>query len=823
MKNNLKKTWDVYLIHHSHTDIGYTERQDKITRYHYDYIRQAIELLDKAHRSQDPDYEGFVWQCENYWQVEQFYKMADEDLISRFEAYVASGEIGLSGNYLNMTDLTSEAAFDDVMEEVEGYGKRIGHPITAGMSADINGLSWGYPEVLYRHGLRYFYTALHPHHGMFPLFKKTCPYYWETESGERILMWNGDHYHVGNEMFLVPHAGSDYTFHDEFTAGLRANSITGRDADKVEEREMEIAITRIGRYLENLEKEEYPYDLVPFMVSGAITDNAPPNLEITRRAHKLTEAFEGRVRFRMVTLEDFFAEVKKRCKDIPVYKGDFTDWWADGVGSTPAAVKVYRDAARKYDLCKKLDPKGRIYSREDMLQAARDLMLYAEHTWGYSSSVSQPWDSMVESLEYKKTAYATNANTQVSKGLDDILAERGEVSVRQDKPQHYIIINPHNRRMKTSCYLYIEFWEFVDGVSFEPSMPIVVTNSATGEVLKSQVKRIARATMVEVEVDLAPNETIHAEIHLAGENDDIENTIRNHAHIGADGIEDILQDQRRDEYRIDSSFYTISIDDTKGINSIIWNRDNTELLRADSDLAPFSGVYEITDIDTDPCDVRRRMGRNRKNCSTHRYYSRLKGKKIVEDGPVYTALELEYDLEGTGIYTVFLKVYRSLPKLEFNVRIHKESKWEPENLYIALPFTAGNDGEFYLNKTGCIIRPGIDQLPGTCQDFYLIRNALAWKSLGKTVAVISKDVPLAALGDLKARRIELCKAPDKARNSAMVYSWPMNNFWETNFKVDLAGFYEFRYSLIVDEGSSVADVFNSCVCEDEGIITGYAD
>ncbi|MCR4960264.1 MAG: hypothetical protein K6A74_02330 [Lachnospiraceae bacterium] len=817
----MKKTWDVYLIHHSHTDIGYTERQDKITRYHYDFIKQAIELLDRMHENDEKQYEGFVWQCENFWQVKQFYSIADDNLKKKFEAYVKSGEIGLSGNYLNMTDLTLESAFDDVMLQVDDFSNRIAHKITAGMSADVNGLAWGYPDVLYRHGIRYFYTALHSHHGMFPLFKKTLPYYWKTPQNNKILMWNGDHYHLGNEMFFSPHGGSDYTFHDEYSHGLSENSILNHDAECVGEKELEICETRIKRYLENLEDEGYPYDLVPFMVSGAITDNAPPNIKIAERANILTERFAGKVNFKMVTLEQFFEQVEKRCKDIPTYEGDFTDWWADGVGSTAAATKIYLDAARKYELCKKLDPSNEVFSFKDMTEAAEDLMLYAEHTWGYSSSVSEPWDSMVESLEYKKTAYATNANTKISKGLDDIMAKLGEVSIRQDKPQHFIIMNPHDRRVKSSCYLYIEFWEYIDGLCYDCSMPIVVTNSETKEVLKSQVKRIARATQVEVEVDLAPGEMIQAEIHL-DTNNKREITVKNHAHVGADGIEDILQPVRCDEYRIDTKCFTVNINGEDGIESIILNKDGTDLLRKDANLAPFSGVYEITDIDTNACDVRRRMGRNRKSTSTRRYYSKLTGRKIIEDGDVYSAIELSYSLEGTKIYTIFLKAYKDLPKLEFNVRVHKTSNWEPENLYIALPFTAGDDSSLYVNKTGCIFRPGIDQLPGSCQDFYLIKNAIVWSSEKRKVAVISKDAPLVTLGDLEARRIVLCDLKDGSRNKDMVFSWPMNNFWETNFKVDLAGFYEFRYILTVSEESDIQSVFDGCDAEDEGIITGYA-
>lgn len=45
-----KRIWEVYVIHHSHTDIGYTERQEKLMCYHYDFICQAIDILDSIHQ-----------------------------------------------------------------------------------------------------------------------------------------------------------------------------------------------------------------------------------------------------------------------------------------------------------------------------------------------------------------------------------------------------------------------------------------------------------------------------------------------------------------------------------------------------------------------------------------------------------------------------------------------------------------------------------------------------------------------------------------------------------------------------------------------------
>ena len=72
------------------------------------------------------------------------------------KAYVRSGEIGLSGNYLNMTELVSAPVLNDSLDKMQAYGKKTGHPIVAGMSADINGLAWGYADALYNHGVRYF-------------------------------------------------------------------------------------------------------------------------------------------------------------------------------------------------------------------------------------------------------------------------------------------------------------------------------------------------------------------------------------------------------------------------------------------------------------------------------------------------------------------------------------------------------------------------------------------------------------------------------------------------------------------------------------------
>lgn len=814
------KQWTVYVIQHSHTDIGYTERQDKIIRYHYDFICQAIKILEEIHSTNHSVYEGFVWQCENYWQVENFYKMASQEEIRKFEGFVIGGEIGLSGNYLNLTELVHDQVLEEAIARAEAFGKKIGHPVTAGMCADINGMAWGYADALYDHGIRYFYSCLHPHHGMFPLYRKVLPFYWESPKGNRVLVWNGDHYHLGNEMFLPPHGGTTYMVEDEFSTAIRRNGILNQNAEDTEKTEMEIAKTRLERYLVNLEVEGYPYSMVPMMVSGAITDNAPPGKEIARRVNELNAVYQGSIVFKMVTLEQFFEQVEAVGGDIPVYRGDWTDWWADGVGSTPAEVKLYKDAVRKYRICQKLDPDGALGDKNLMELSGKEQLLYAEHTWGYSSSVSEPWESLVSALELKKGAYAVNANSYISRNLDQILAAKGETAIRQDRTAKYRVINPHNREMKTKAYLYLELWEYLDGVRYDPSIPIMVVDEETGAVIKSQVKPIARATQVEIEMTLAAKEERTVLIRLAERTYE---TTKNHAHIGAEGVEDLmaLDGYRVDTDRIETDHMVICFDRIRGISSILNKEDGKELIRSDSEDGAFAGIYEVTKMQGSACDTRRQMGRNRKSEATNRYRSILKGRKIVENGDIYAAIELKYELEGTGFYTVFLKVYKHQPKLEAMVRIHKNSVWEPENLYVALPFTAGDQTTAYLDKTGCVFRPGIDQLPGSCQDFYLIQNGIVLQSDSKQVVIAVKDTPLVTLGGLEAAPIVLCDGKDKKRNGSPMYSWVMNNYWETNFKVNLGGFYEFAYTLLVGGGLTAKEGFEVCRAESEGLLAFY--
>ena len=109
-----------------------------------------------------------------------------------------------------------------------------------------------------------------------------------------------------------------------------------------------------------------------------------------------------------------------------VYHGDWTDWWANGVGSTPYAVKHYKDAVHRYRLARRLDPQVAAHYPDLHGTAQDNIMLYAEHTWGHFSTITNPYDTMVLNLDTRKNSYASKAHEAASLMLCSIAERKGD-------------------------------------------------------------------------------------------------------------------------------------------------------------------------------------------------------------------------------------------------------------------------------------------------------------------------------------------------------------------------------------------------------------
>ena len=64
----------VFLVNHSHIDIGYTERQEKMAVYQADFIRQAEDCALPDRQTGRDSRCKFKFTAEGFWAVEQYLK-----------------------------------------------------------------------------------------------------------------------------------------------------------------------------------------------------------------------------------------------------------------------------------------------------------------------------------------------------------------------------------------------------------------------------------------------------------------------------------------------------------------------------------------------------------------------------------------------------------------------------------------------------------------------------------------------------------------------------------------------------------------------------
>jgi hypothetical protein len=191
-------------------------------------------------------------------------------------------------------------------------------------------------------------------------------------------------------------------------------------------------------------------------------------------------------------------------------------------------------------------------------------------------------------------------------------------------------------------------------------------------------------------------------------------------------------------------------------------------------------------------EIRANFGRNRKLMSSERYEGRLINSRVLAKGPLFGRVEIKYEMPGALYTTIILTAYVDEPRVDISFVLGKENVWEPESVYLALPISTGDEGDvFWLDKAGQPIRPRIDQLPGTLTKFYTTHKGFALVNENNGLVVTTQDSPVLYLGTLKPGEIEVMN--EDSINNDILYSWIMNNYWETNFATSLGGFYEFKY------------------------------
>jgi len=305
-----RKKWEVYLIHFSHTDTGYTDLPSRIARNHGRFLCDVLNYCRETDNY--PNDAKFRWTIETGYQFlngwERFSSEEQKEIIDRMK----EERIEITPIYLAHT---SELYDYEILARttifITEFCRLHNIPLKSAMNTDITGLPWALVQILARSGIRYLSTAVNATRGRAPNVPR--PFYWESEDGSRVLVWNSDPKNAYIE-------GSTLGFTTDY----------------------EVVLDKLPRYLKRFEGDNFPYDIIGLRTAGANADNANPVREISDIVKKWNEKWAyPQVKFS--TNGRFMEALEKRgAQNFPVYQKAWPDYWIDTFGTVAREVSICR-------------------------------------------------------------------------------------------------------------------------------------------------------------------------------------------------------------------------------------------------------------------------------------------------------------------------------------------------------------------------------------------------------------------------------------------------------------------------------------------------
>jgi len=374
------RRWTVYLLAHSHVDIGYTKLQTLVEKDHWQYLEQAIEASRRT--ASNPPGSQFKWNVEVLWAVESYLNQATPEKRQRFLEAVKKGWVGLDALLGNeLTALCRPEELVRLVDYAQRLSRECGVTIDSAMISDVPGYTWGLTSVFAAGGVKYM--SIGPNGGDRIGYTLEAwadkPFWWLTPDGRhKVLCW-------------IPSQG----YVRAFTGG----------ASLLEE-------------LRRHEARGYPYDMI--QVRYCLGDNQGPALGLCELVKQWNEK-HAYPKLVIGTTSEMMHEFERRWGDkLPQAKGDFTPYWEDGAASSARETGLNRAAAERLSqaeaLFAMLQP-GR-YPAGDFAAAWRNVVLYDEHTWGAHNSISEPDSKFVLDQWKIKQKFALDADRQSAALLD---------------------------------------------------------------------------------------------------------------------------------------------------------------------------------------------------------------------------------------------------------------------------------------------------------------------------------------------------------------------------------------------------------------------
>jgi hypothetical protein len=732
------KKWEIYLVQHSHTDIGYTRPQSDILAEQMRYIDYALDYCDKT--DQMPDYARFRWTCESSWVTREYLQTRPASQVERFKKRIGEGRIEVTGMFANMAEISDENIMYDFLNPLKEITSS-GISVNLAMQNDVNGIAWCMPDYFKNTGVKYLVMGINETRSILPFNKPTC-FWWESPAGERLLAFRGDHYMTGNFF------------------GIQSKAIEAEN---------------LLWHLADLDSKNYPFDKIGIQFSGYFTDNSPPSTAACILVKEWNEKYEY-PKLKLSLASEFPEYVEKNFgNSLPVYRAAWPDWWTDGYGSASretAEVRKIQNLEQVdeglFAMISLMNGELRPAIGQKIDHISENAIFFDEHTCGADESIDHPFSENSTRQWLQKGAYAWEALKQVTLLNEEALARFQPFLKKADFPIIYVI-NTMGWQRSGDVQL------FVDYEVLPLKNKIRIIDLSTGKVVPAQVTgQRSEGAYWTLEVNDIPALGAKA----------LKIEVLNEPEVNS------IAPGKNNEV-LENTFYKLIIDKNTGAIS---NLHDNEL---NLDLVDASNPYELGQLIRETLPDRDTFKPAHTTVSNVKTEAGKDGQvwESIRIGVDLEGFEKGKAGEPKGI-EVEIRLYKNVKKIELKYIAHKEIITDPEALYVSFPFSVP-ESRIVFETIGGILTQG-QQLSGSASDWNSVQNFVAVRGRKEQLIIVSNEIPLWQFSDFNLGKFERYQKPGKT----WLYSWVMNNYWFTNFRAYQEGAISWSYQITTTSDTS---------------------
>jgi hypothetical protein len=747
----------LYMVNHSHTDIGFTDYQGICFRQHREFVDGALDLVEAT--ADYPEGSRYLWTCEVTGPLLRWLRLASPQQLERFRHWHAAGAIDVAGMQYNLTPLLNVEQLCRSLYPLRTLREEYGLTVRTAMQCDVNGVSWLFADLLAAAGIELLTMAVNEVRGRAPR-PMPAAFRWQGPAGGSVLAWNGFHYLFGRSIAKL----GDWRFVDQALP-----PILSRLADA----------------------DDYPFDFLWCQSTHPMrVDNGPPDRRMADFVRRWND--EGRTPRIVFSTPTELAGLLGAA-DLPTRRGDWTDWWSDGVGSSAYETGVNRSTHELLLVAETigawLTAEGRgSWDPERVAAAYEQATLYDEHTWGAFASIAAPTSLFTRAQWSRKSSFAYEASMEThdvlartARELADSRAERGiegrfnlgeltdeEAYPRAEGiellvvntlpwPRTVVVEEPDLRGGGAPVGMLEQF--FPPNVPWGGALPHVETRRVLAE-LPGFGYAFVSPEVAAPSHDLAAEPNRIENAHYRVEIDPQTGALASWVDKELD--HDFAGEHRG--WRLGQYVYERVDGGRDALFAMDFSRDDFGVWQVDP---PFRYGTSTAVRVADP---------------------------VIHEGLASIDVEIEADgVRGARVRYLLETGRRSLG-IEW--LLEKEHVTDPESVYIAFPFALG-EPRFRLDLNGVPCSPNDHQLSGAVRDWYPVRRWIDVSDGERGVTVAPLDAPLVQLGGITTGKA----ARDLHPEGPVVMSWALNNHWMVNFKASQGGEIPLRYRLTSHAGA----------------------